>query len=264
MRKKIGLALGAGGAKGLANIGVLQVLLEANIPIDMLSGSSMGSVVAASYAAGADPYMLGKLACNLNNTFYVDVAVPRMGLIKGDRVMELIHLLSHGKSFDQLKIPLAVVATDIERGEKVVFNTGNVAQAVRASVSIPGIFNPVNDGDRLLVDGAVLERVPLLELTKMGADFTIGVDVKSWPSTRQKVNNIYEVIVQFIEILENQAGGKYLEQADLLICPNTSNIGILDFVKAEECIEIGRQAALEVVDDLKVKLTDLGILEGGD
>ena len=89
MRKKVGLALGAGGAKGLAHIGILQVLLEADIPIDLVAGSSIGALVAASYAAGADPYMLGKLAENLNNTFYVDVTVPRLGLLKGDRALEL-------------------------------------------------------------------------------------------------------------------------------------------------------------------------------
>ncbi|MFY9174763.1 MAG: patatin-like phospholipase family protein [Peptococcia bacterium] len=263
MRKKVGLALGAGGAKGLAHIGILQVLLEADIPIDLVAGSSIGALVAASYAAGADPYMLGKLAENLNNTFYVDVTVPRLGLLKGDRALELIHLLSHGKSFDQLRIPLAVVATDIERAEKVVFTDGDVAQAVRASISIPGIFTPVQIEDRLLVDGAVIDPLPLAELKKMGADFTIGVDVKVWPSTRQKVNSIYEVILQSIEILESEVGRKYLDQADFLICPDMSNVGTLDFHKAAECIAIGREIALENIGSLKSKLQDLGVLERG-
>lgn len=262
MRKKVGLALGAGGAKGLAHIGILQVLLEAGIPIDILAGSSIGAVIASSYAAGGDPYMMGKLACKLNKSFYVDVTVPRLGLLKGDRALDLIRLFTHNSTFEQMKIPLAVVATDIEKGEKVVFKEGDVAQAVRASISIPGIFNPVSYQNRLLVDGAVIERVPITVLKEMGADYTIGVDVKSWPSKPQEVNNIYEVIMQSIEVLENEARKNYLESADFLICPDLSAVGTLDFHKAFDCIEIGREAALAKLDDLKSSLAASNILAG--
>lgn len=261
MAKKVGLALGAGGAKGLAHIGVLQVLREAEIPIDMLAGASIGAIIGACFAAGSDPVLMGKLACQLNQTFYIDVCVPRFGLLKGEKLTEIIRVLTHNKTFDQLDIPLAIVATDIERGERVVFREGDVASAVRASSSIPGIFRPVCYKNRLLVDGAVTERLPVTALIEMGADFIIGVDVKAWASESVPVTNIYEVIMQSIEILENEVCRKYLDLADYLICPNLSSIGTLEFQKAEECIEIGRRAALAKADEIKNRLTAAGITE---
>jgi len=261
MPGKIGLALGAGGAKGLAHIGVLQVLREAEIPIHLLAGASIGAVIGASFAAGADPSLMAKLAVNLNQSFFIDVSLPKLGLLKGDKVTEIIRLLAHNKTFAQLDIPLAVVATDIERGQRVVIKEGDVATAVRASASIPGIFKPVRYNDCLLVDGAVMERLPVTVLKEMGADYIIGVDVKSWAAERLEVNNIYEVIMQSIEVLENEVCRKYLELADFLICPNVSKIGTLEFSKAEECIAIGRQAALAKVEDLKKTLLSLGYLD---
>lgn len=262
IRKKIGLALGAGGAKGLAHIGVLQVLSESDIPIDMIAGASMGAAIGAFYAAGSDPVMLGKLACHLNQSFFIDVAMPRFGLLKGEKMTQILRLLTHNKTFDQLQIPLAVVATDIERGQRVVLQEGDVALAVRASSSIPGIFKPIRINDCLLVDGAVTERLPVTVLKEMGADFIIGVDVKNWPAERMEVNNIYEVIMQSIEILEKEVCRKFLEMADFLICPNLSNIGTLDFQKAEECVQIGREAALASLPQLQGALLALGVVEG--
>jgi len=240
----------------LAHIGVLQVLFENNIPIDLIAGSSMGAVIGASIAAGVDPFLLGKLASRLHQSLIIDVALPRFGLLKGEKAAQIIRLLVHNKTFDQLKIPLAVVATDIERGQKVIIKEGDVATAVRASASIPGIFKPVRYNDRLLVDGAVIERLPVTVLKDMGADFIIGVDVKTWPSDMVKVTNIYEVIMQSIEVLENEVCRKDLEMADFLICPNTSSIGIMEFHRGKECIAIGREAALEKIEELKRLIQD--------
>lgn len=261
MRKKVGLALGAGGAKGLAHIGVLQILQEAKIPLDMIAGASIGAIIGASYAAGSDPILMGKLACHLTQSLFIDVALPRFGLLKGDKLIQLIRLLTHNKSFEQLQIPLAVVATDIERAERVVFTEGDLTSAVRASSSIPGIFRPFRYNDRLLVDGAVIERLPVTVLKEMGADFIIGVDVKTWPSEPVKVTNIYEVIMQSIEVLENEVCRKFLEMADFLICPHLDHVGTLEFQKAEECIEVGRQAALVKIEQLKKALAASDSLE---
>ena len=121
MEPKIGLALGAGGAKGLAHIGVLQVLKEAQIPIHIISGSSMGAAIGAIYAAGGQPEMMEKLALQLNNSHYIDLSIPKWGLIKGKKAHDLLRLLTHDYNFSDLNIPLGIVATDLTSGERVVF-----------------------------------------------------------------------------------------------------------------------------------------------
>lgn len=260
MRKKIGLVLGAGGIKGLAHIGVLQVLLRENIPIDLIAGSSMGALIAAAYAAGTDVEFMEKFAGSVNQSLIMDMNLPRIGLLKGDRALELIRLLTHQKSFAELNIPLAVVATDINKGEPVIFREGNVAQAVRASISIPGIFNPVRIKGRLLVDGAVTERLPVYVLKDMGADYIIGVDVKAYSDgieNTAKIRSIYDVIMQSIEILENKACEPSQAMTDCLITPNTTAYSGSDFSIAAECIAKGRIAAAEKLDEIKRALTGL-------
>lgn len=254
MKKKLGLVLGAGGAKGLAHIGVLQVLLRENIPIDMIAGSSMGALIGAAYAAGTDIEIMEKFAAMINQKLIMDMNIPRIGLLKGDKAYELIKLLTHRKSFSELKIPLAVVATDIKKGKPVIFQEGSVAQAVRASISIPGIFNPIKINGKHFVDGAVTERLPVYALKEMGADYIIGVDVKvSSTDNEEKPNirNIYDVIMQSIEILENQACKGSLEMLDCLIAPNTSGFGTTDFSRGVECIAEGRLAAEKKISTIK-------------
>jgi len=253
---KLGLALGAGGAKGLAHIGVLQVFKENGIKIDLIAGSSMGALIGAAFAAGTDIDLLAKLAATLQRSLFIDISVPRFGLLKGEKALGLIRLLTRSKKFTELELPLAVVATDIERGEPVVFREqGDVAQAVRASISIPGIFNPVRLGDRLLVDGAVTDRLPVAVLKEMGADYVVAVDVKACPAgERIKIQNIYDIIMHSIEILENKACQPSLNAADFLIAPDTTGIGTTDFHKAEECMEAGRIAAREAVSKITADL----------
>jgi NTE family protein len=166
----------------------------------------------------------------------------------------MIRLLTHKKDFSELNIPLAVVATDINKGEPVVFQEGNVAQAVRASISIPGIFNPVKIKGRLLIDGAVTERLPVFILKEMGADYIIGVDVKAYTDgtmPKAKIRSIYDVIMQSIEILENKACQPSLAMADCLITPNTTAYSGTDFSAALECIAEGRIAAEQKIDEIK-------------
>ncbi|PKM90009.1 MAG: esterase [Firmicutes bacterium HGW-Firmicutes-12] len=255
MHKKLGLVLGSGGTKGLAHIGVLQVLVRENIPIDMIAGSSMGALIAAAYAAGTDVEFMEKFASSITQSLIMDMNLPRMGLLKGDRALELIRLLTHKKDFSELNIPLAVVATDINKGEPVIFREGNLAQAVRASISIPGIFNPVRIKGRLLVDGAVTERLPVYALKEMGADYIIGVDVKVCTegsiTTKAKIRSIYDVIMQSIEILENKACQTSLAMADCLITPNTTAYSGTDFRMALECVAEGRIAAEQKLDTIK-------------
>lgn len=257
MRPKIGLALGAGGAKGLAHIGVLKVLVREGIPIDLISGSSMGAIVGACYAAGADLHLMEKLSQELNHSRFADVAFPKMGLLKGDKAHQLISLLTHGKNFSELNIPFSVVATDVEAGEKVIIDSGNVAEAVRASMSVPGVFNPIKINDRLLVDGAVIERVPVPVVKNMGADFIIAVDVKFCSNQKLKVNNIYDVIMRSIEILEKEVLQSYIKLADIVIKPEVDTLGEAQFDKASEIIQKGVEAAEKAIPQIKEMLNPI-------
>lgn len=173
----IGVALGSGGARGFAHLGVLKVLKQHEIPIDMISGSSMGALVGSFYASGLTVEQMYKLAAAFKRKYFIDVTVPKMGFIQGDRIKQLIRIFTRNQNIEDLPIPLAVVATDLNEGKKVVFRKGPVADAVRASISIPGIFVPFSYNGSLLVDGGVIERVPVSAVKEMGADIVIAVDV---------------------------------------------------------------------------------------
>lgn len=248
---RVGLALGSGSAKGFAHLGILKVLDREHIPIDLIAGSSIGSVFGALYASGADLSILEELCQHFRQQQLIDVTVPKLGLIKGERIEALIRLLTKNATFEELKIPLFVVAVDIERREEVVFNKGSVAEAVRASISIPGIFIPKRLNGRLLVDGGVLNRVPIDVLRRAGADVVIGVDLKYGGLSEgvKPVKNIFDVILTSIDLLEEDRN--YREAADVLIEPEVAHIGLADFHKAEECIAIGVKAAEEALPKIK-------------
>jgi NTE family protein len=174
---KIVLALGGGGARGFAHIGVLQVLKEAGIKASGVAGTSMGALIGATYAAGTDLYYLGQLVEYFHWEDLIDLNLPVLGLIDGSKVKTVIDLLTKGKSIEDLAIEYRAVATDLLSGEKVIFNEGPLASAVRASISIPGVFNPVEINGRILVDGAVVAGVPVEVARRLGGDITIAVNV---------------------------------------------------------------------------------------
>lgn len=247
---KIALALGSGGARGFAHIGVLKVLKAQGIPVDFIAGSSMGSLVGALYANGIDPVLMEKLALHLKRKHWLDFTVPGMGFVAGEKIRELIRLLTHGKNLEELQIPMAVVATDIETGERVVFREGPVDQAVRASISIPGIFVPERVNDRLLVDGGVIDRVPITVAREMGADLVIAVDVALF-DRKMEVQSIYDVIVQAIDIMEREILRHRMVSADLVLRPNVGHYNSLSYSHVREIIEEGERTALAHVDQIK-------------
>lgn len=255
-RPRVGLVLGAGSARGLAHIGVLQVLLEHKIPFDFIVGSSMGAFIGAVFGSGADLYMLGKLAGSININSMLDIGVPRMGFINGKKISEVIHLLTKGKRFEELGIPLAVVATDIRTGQRVVLNTGLVSEAVRASISIPGVFTPVKRDGMLLVDGAVTDRLPIELAKELGAERVIAVDVTFAEERQVEIRNAIHVILTSIEILERKIFTGLVEpHADILIQPRLGDIGSNSFERAEECIVRGREAALAKLPEIKAAIS---------
>ncbi|PLR84097.1 esterase [Bacillus canaveralius] len=249
-RPKIGVALGSGGARGFAHLGVLKVLKEEGIPVDLLAGSSMGAMVGCFFAAGLDIERLYKLSKAFKRKYYLDFTVPKMGFISGKRVKELIRIFTHGKNIEQLDIPVGVVATDIMAGEKVVFYSGPIADAVRASISIPGIFVPEKLNGRLLVDGGVIDRVPVSVVKEMGADLVIAVDV-SHVKTNTEIISIYDVIMQSLDIMQNELVMNRQIASDVMIRPRVEMYSSRAFTNIEEIILIGEQETRKQLNQIR-------------
>jgi NTE family protein len=271
-KKKIGLALSGGAARGLAHIGVLQVLREENIPIDMIAGTSAGAVMGAVYASGQDINRMIEQALDAGwkrLAPLIDPSFPKTGFIKGRKITRLLSGFVGGNiKFSDLKIPLACVATDIDTGEEVVIDSGSVLEALRASISIPGIFTVVKREGRHLVDGGLTTPVPVRVTRQMGADFIIAVNVNPDISSRMgrtgqkrveahKEPNIFQIMIQSIYITTNAVARHSLEEADIIIEPDLTNIGAGDFQKAGELIIQGQQAAREAMPELKRKLGEI-------
>ena len=246
-KPRIGLALGAGGARGFAHIGVLQVLEKMGIQVDMIAGSSIGSMVGAYYCTGMDLRYIEQLAVTMKRRHWIDFTVPKMGFVNGMRIMDMVRFLTKSMNIEDLKTPLAVVATDVERGERVVFREGPIYQAVRGSISIPGIFTPHRYQGRLLIDGGVIDRVPVRVAREMGADIVIAVDVGLFDRDT-KVKSIFDVIFQSIEIMEREILRSRMIDADIIVRPEVGHISSTAFVGIDECIEHGRQATEQVAE----------------
>jgi NTE family protein len=252
---RIGLALGAGGARGFAHIGVLQILEKMGIRVDMIAGSSMGSLIGAYYCSGMDTTYMESLAIHLKRRHWIDFTVPKMGFVSGSGIMEMVRFLTKNQNIEDLPIPLAVVATDVEKGERVVFREGPIYQAVRGSISIPGIFVPHRYDGRLLVDGGVIDRVPVNVAREMGADIVIAVDVGLF-ERETKVKSIFDVIFQSIEIMEREILRMRMINADVVIRPDVGHISSTAFTHIEECIRIGREATEQVADLIRTTIEE--------
>lgn len=247
--RKLGLALGSGAARGLAHIGVLLALTENHIPVHAIAGSSMGSLVGALYAAGIPPSYMEGLACALRFRHWVDFTVPKMGLISGERIREMIALLTRNETIEDMPVPLAIVATELLGRKSVTFRAGNVADAVRASISIPGIFVPFTMNGGIYVDGGVLERVPVSAAYNLGADFVLAVDVGSGRAN-YKPESMIDVIVQSLDVMQDFGTGQGMS-ADIMIVPELEDVGPSHFHKAKRAIDAGYEAVMKVVEQLQ-------------
>ncbi len=271
-RKKVGLALSGGAARGFAHVGVLRVLQKEGIPIDMIAGTSSGAIMGAAYAWSQDTVRMTKDALEAGwkkKAPLIDPSLPKTGFIKGKKIQDLISNYVGGYiKFSDLKIPFACVATDINTGEEIVINSGSVPEALRASISIPGIFTVVKYEGRYLVDGGLTTPVPVEVVRSMGADFIIAVNVNPVVADRMgktsqkrvsvhKEPNIFQIMMQSIYITTYSLSRNSLESADIVIEPDLSNIGAGDFNKARELITRGRQAAQNAIPEIKRKLENL-------
>jgi NTE family protein len=261
--KKVGLALGGGAARGLAHIGVLEALEKEGIPVDMIAGTSAGAAVGALYAQGNTAARIKELALDTGwrrLVSLIDLALPRSGFIEGTRIKNLLKSIIGDISFSELKIPLSCVATDIRSGEEVVINDGPVLEGVRASISIPVIFTAARWRGRYLVDGGLVNPVPVSTVRKMGADFVIAVNVippmgvRLQPSKKAKEPGIFQAMLHSFYIATYSLVRSNLAGADIVIEPKLPHIGYGDFHRIRESIKQGEIAAKELVEQIKQQL----------
>ena len=204
---KMGIALGGGSVRGLAHIGVLKVFDEAGIPISFVSGTSIGAVIGAAYCSGLKAEEIEKIVLSTDFKDLIDFTIPKRGLLAGIKVEKLMNMITREKNFEDLLIPLGIVATDLNKSEKVILTNGNVARAIRASIAIPPFFNPVLIEGLELVDGGLVDPVPVSVLKDMGADKIIAVDIshiikvenakkKNAPQKTSFAHTFYETFVR--------------------------------------------------------------------
>lgn len=261
--KKVGLALGSGAALGLAHVGVLKALEKAGVPVSLIAGTSAGALIGALYARGNSAAQIEDLILQQIDwkklPRLIDLTLPRTGFIAGRRLMNLIKKVIGGApDFADLCIPFACIATDIDTGEEVVLKQGSVAEAIRASISIPAIFAVANYGGRRLVDGLLTNPVPVSLARDMGADYVVAVNVlpdrlEAMPGSAGKaaVHNIFNVILQSIYVTTHQHIQECLKGADQVIQPRVGHIGAGEFHRARELFLAGETAAASAIENIK-------------
>ncbi len=260
IKKKIALVLGGGSARGIAHIGVLKVLKRHKIPINMVVGTSIGSIVGAVYALGISLRKLEEVALKTGWQDLTDFALSKTGFLEGKNLERVIREAIEEKGFSDLKMPLAIVTTDIENGEEFVITSGDLAKSIRASCSIPGIFIPARIDGRMLVDGGLRSTVPSETAKRMGADFVIAIDV-GYCVRKGKISNIFQVLFQSIQIIGSELSKHERMPSDMIIeVPLGQDIDQMAFDKAREIISIGEKAAETAMDGLLARMKKSGIL----
>lgn len=252
-RKKVGLALSGGSVRGAAHLGVLEVLEREDIRPDFVAGVSAGSAVGAAYCAGLDLEEIKRIALGLQWRKLGRVTRPRLGILDGRRLEQYVEEVIGPLQFDELEIPFAAVAVDIVRGELVVLKEGLVARAVRASCALPGLFTPVEMGEKMLVDGGVLNNLPVSTVRDMGADYVIAVDLLPPTIWGSRPQNVFELLFLSFYTLMRAAHSEAVE-ADCLIVPAIGEFNWVDFSQVPALIEKGREAAEAKIEQIKQDL----------
>ena len=253
---KVAVVLGAGASKGFAHVGVLKVLELQKVPIDLVVGTSAGSVVGSLYAYGIDAFKLQTMAIALLKDDVIDLTLPDNGFIRGEKLENFINKTVRQTPLERLKIPFRAVATNLQTGEEIVFATGNTGRAVRASCSIPGVFQPVRIGDKAYVDGGVVSPVAVDAARRAGADVVIAVDISAGVGGAVP-QGILDTILQSIDIMYAKIAATQLKNADVVIRPQLSQIGSSDFEKRNEAILEGEKAAVLAMPQIRQILDKL-------
>ncbi|USX18835.1 patatin-like phospholipase family protein [Oxalobacteraceae bacterium OTU3REALA1] len=254
---KIGLALGGGAARGFAHIGVIKALEAQGIYPDIVVGTSAGSVVGALYAAGNTGFQLQKLAFEMDEAAISDWAMPLFGkstgVLKGEALQAYVNKVVNNQPMEKLKVSFGAVATDLKTGQPILFQRGNTGMAVRASSSVPGVFQPVTISGRSYVDGGLVAPVPVRFARDMGADFVIAVNISTQADVQATVSSV-DVIMQTFSIMGQRINQYELKDADIVIAPSLGKMAGNDFAGRNQAILAGEQAAALAMPQLKQKL----------
>ena len=256
-RKKVALVLGGGGALGFAHIGVIKVLQKYNIPVDIVVGTSMGSLVGSSFCAGLSVEEMIEFACKFKTINMFDINFDISGLFSGKGVMKEVHKFLPEINIENLDTAFACVATDLLKDKEVVFKTGPIRDAVRASISIPGIFVPIQTEEHLLVDGGLLNNLPEDVAMEMGADVIISVDVLHNFRLEKKPKNIFETLLYSLSLSTKEIQSLKSNNADVLLRPDMKDLSPLAFSKEKTllAIEMGEQETEKHIEEI-IKLVN--------
>lgn len=251
-KQRVGLALGSGGMRGIAHIGVLQVLEESGVPIDLVSGASVGAFIGAAYAAEMDLYALGAYAAKLLRRDVLDLPNPlRAGIFSGNKFVKLCRIVTDDRSFSETCVPFWCSAVDIRTGETHFLHSGPLHAAVRASIAIPGLLRPARLDGVTFIDGGTVESVPVDILRRNGADVVIGVDLGICPPYRERRTNPYRIAFRCADIMRAAIDRLAPCGADVLIRPDVSFMGRLVPHDATKCIAIGRASAIRALPEIR-------------
>lgn len=258
-RPKIGLALGSGAAKGLAHVGIIKVLEKHGIKIDHVAGTSIGALIGALYCSTKDALYVETVAKDISFAKIkklIDIKISRLGLIKGDKITQYLGQFITHQKFEDLLVPLTIVSADVLKGKQVLFEKGDLFSAIRSSISMPILFNPVEHKEKLLVDGGLLNPVPIDILIEKGCDFIIAVDLgyKGTKKTKKKLKTTNMIMNIFMMMQENMANLRIQnikQNRFIMLHPKVDDLAYLDFDKTEAFIKLGEAEALKHIDIIK-------------
>jgi len=248
---KVGVALGGGFARGLAHIGVFKVLEEEGIPVDFIAGTSVGSVIGAAYASGISAKELEEVAALVRFKDFSRWTFSRFGLFSNDKMAVFLRKVLRCKTFEELRIPLAVAATDIITGEPAIFTKGDLIDPVRASCAYPGMFHPVKINGQLLVDGLLAHSVPAMPLRDMGAERVISVHLAAHWVKPGGPRHVFDVIGQCFSIAQERMCGPWQAASDIVLQPEIGEFAYDDFVRATALIKCGEVATRAAMPQIR-------------
>lgn len=259
-RIKVGLALGGGAARGFAHVGVIKVLEAQGITVEIVAGTSAGSLVGALYAAGNNGFALQKIALQMDEATISDWSVPLFtkttGVLKGIGLQNFVNKEVRHVPIEKLKKTFGVVATDLHTGSPILFRRGNTGIAVRASSAVPGVFQPVQIGNSVYVDGGLVAPVPVKYAREMGADFVIAVNISEEPNDQASTSSL-NVLMQTFSIMGQTINQYELKNADIVIRPELADMKGSDFAGRNLAILAGERAAMLVMPEIKKRLREL-------
>lgn len=253
---RIGLALGGGAARGFSHIGVIQVLEENGIRPDLVAGTSAGSLVAALYASGKSGAEMAVLALGMDEGAITDWSFPMRGLLRGEALARYVRENTGNRTIEQMRLPLGIVATDLDNGSAILFQRGDTGLAVRASSAVPAIFQPVRIGNREYVDGGLVSPVPVRFARQMGAEMVIAVDISA-PPDGNITSDLMRMLLQTFAIMGRSINYFELRDADIVLRPALAGVGSADFASRAKAIQAGREAALRQLPDIKARIAAL-------